>query len=95
MPRCPRSEAAGSCKQRSTMRLLTVKEAAAQLGVSTGIVYGLCARRFLRHERHGLGRGRIKIPEDALAEYRRSVTVGTERAASMPPTARVKPKHLA
>jgi len=75
------------------MRLLTVKEAAAQLGVSTGIVYGLCARRLLRHERYGLGRGRIKIPEDAIAEYRRSVTVAV--AASMPlATPRVKLKHL-
>jgi excisionase family DNA binding protein len=75
------------------MRLLSVKEAAARLGVSPGIVYGLCARRLLRHERHVLGRGRIKIPEDSLDEYRRSVTVAV--AASVPPaTPGVKLKHL-
>lgn len=57
-----------------------------ELGVSAGTVYTLCSKRKLRHERHGLGRGRIKIPEDALAEYRRAVTVETEReAASLPP----------
>jgi excisionase family DNA binding protein len=77
------------------MKRFSVAEAAKELGVSAGTVYGLCSRRRLRHERHGLGRGRIKIPEDALEEYRQSVTVGTERAASMPPTARVKLKHLA
>src|SRR4051794_17161388 len=71
-----------------TMKRFSVAEAAKELGVSTGTVYGLCASRKLRHERHGLGRGRIKIPDDALQEYRRSVTVGTERAASLPPTAR-------
>jgi excisionase family DNA binding protein len=69
------------------MRRLSVAEAAKELGVSAGTVYALCAARKLRHERHGLGRGRIKIPEDALAEYRRSVTVGVEREAASPPPA--------
>jgi excisionase family DNA binding protein len=77
------------------MKQFSVAEAAKELGVSAGTVYGLCAGKKLRHERIGLGRGRIKIPEDALEEYRRSVTVGTERAASLPPTPRVRLKHLA
>jgi excisionase family DNA binding protein len=55
---------------RSNMRLLTVQETAALLGISLAIVYGLCARKLIRHERHGMGRGTIRIPEDALGEYR-------------------------
>jgi len=69
------------------MKTFSVAEAAKELGVSAGTVYALCASRRLRHERHGLGRGRIKIPEDALAEYRRSVTVDVERGAAAPPPA--------
>jgi excisionase family DNA binding protein len=52
-----------------------VAETAKELGMSTGTVYGLCADRKLRHERHGFGPGRFKIPADALEKYRRSVTV--------------------
>lgn len=62
------------------MKLLTVKEAAEQIGVSAALVYALIARRKIRHERHGLGRGTIKIPEDAIEEYRRTVTVAPEVA---------------
>jgi excisionase family DNA binding protein len=67
------------------MRSYSVREAAAELGVSANLVYGLCQRGRIRHERHGLGRGTIRIPEDALEEYRRSVTVGTEKARKGPP----------
>ena len=79
-----------------TVKLLSVSEVAERLGVSTAIVYGLCAQKRLRHERHGLGRGTIRIPEDALEKYRMSVTVDAKReAASLPPPARkVKFKHL-
>jgi excisionase family DNA binding protein len=57
---------------------LSVREAADRLGVSTALVYALCARKRIRHERHGLGRGTIKITEEALEEYRRTVTVNAE-----------------
>ena len=57
------------------MKAFSVNEAAAELGVSRGLVYSLCQRRRLRHERHGVGRGKILIPADALEEYRQSVTV--------------------
>lgn len=77
------------------MILLTVREAADRLGVSPGLIYGLCARRQLRHERYGLGRGTIKIPEDAIDEFRRSVSIGgTEDALSARPALSVKLKHL-
>jgi excisionase family DNA binding protein len=76
--------------------MLTVKQAADVLGVSSALVYALCASRRIRHERHGLGRGTIKIPEDAIAEYRRSVTVEAQLpTAPKPATSRtVRLKHL-
>jgi hypothetical protein len=58
--------------------MLTVKSAAARMGVSTAIVYGLCAGRLLRHSRVGLGRGKIVISEEAIAEYLRSHESGPE-----------------
>jgi excisionase family DNA binding protein len=77
------------------MKLFSVQQAAAQLGVSPGLVYALCASKRIRHERHGLGRGKIRIPEDAIEEYRRSVTVPARPEATMtPPPARVQLKHL-
>lgn len=51
------------------MKLLTVKEAALQLGVSAATVYGLCRQGRLRHTRIGLKRGVIRISDDALKEY--------------------------
>lgn len=53
----------------------SVAEAADVVGVSTALIYGLCSSKRIRYERHGLRRGRIRIPEDALDEYRKSRTV--------------------
>jgi excisionase family DNA binding protein len=58
------------------MKLFTIKEAAEVLRVSPGTVYQLVTRKQLRHERIGLGRGKILIPEDAIEEYRQQHTVG-------------------
>lgn len=75
---------------------LTVKAAAAELGVSAGLIYLLCSRGKLRHERHGLGRGTIRIPREALTEYREAccrggaVTPAREHTAKRP----VKLSHL-
>ena len=81
------------------MSLLSVKEAAELLRLASTTVYGLCQKRLLRHERLGLGRGVIRIPEEALEEYRRRQTVVAAEAASMPPSVpkprRPKLKHLA
>ena len=74
--------------------MLSVRETAERLGISPALVYGLCARKRIRHERHGLGRGTIRIPEDALEEYRKGVTVGVTEAASVPPPRTVKLRHL-
>lgn len=66
------------------MRMLSVTEAAIALGVSPSLIYVLCARKRIRHERHGVGRGKIVIPEDALQEYRKRQTVGVEETANVP-----------
>jgi len=76
--------------------VLSVKQAAEKLGVSAKLVYSLCAGGKIVHERHGLGRGTIRIAEEALEEYRRGCTVGT-RAKEIPTVRRTKSlrlKHL-
>lgn len=57
------------------MALITVKEAAGRLNVSRGLVYALVRTGKLRHERHGTGRGTIRIEETALDEYRQAAAV--------------------
>ena len=55
--------------------MFTVKQAAEKLGVSQALIYALVSARKIRHQRHGLRRGAIRIPEDALAEYQARCTV--------------------
>jgi excisionase family DNA binding protein len=74
--------------------LLTVKLAAERLGVSPALVYALCARGEIRHERHGLGRGIIRISEEALDDYRRGREVAPKATDPAPRRRRVKLKHL-
>lgn len=64
---------------------MNVKQAAEALGISPALVYALCSARKLRHERHGLGRGKIVIPLDALDEYRQRCTVGVEEVVEEAP----------
>jgi excisionase family DNA binding protein len=61
---------------------MTVREVARLLGVSAGLVYSLVAAGKIRHERHGLGRGTIRIPSDAVAEYRLACTFDGTTAAT-------------
>jgi excisionase family DNA binding protein len=49
--------------------LYSVKQAAQKLACSVALVYQLCSKRLLRHVRIGVGRGKIVIPEEAIAEY--------------------------
>jgi excisionase family DNA binding protein len=78
--------------------LLTVKQVADRLGISPALVYSLCARQRIRHERHGLGRGVIRVPEDAIDEYRHSRTVvvytGDSTEAPAPRREPVRLLHL-
>lgn len=66
--------------------MLTVKTAAARMNVSINTIYLLCATKKIRHLRVGIGRGVIRIPEDALDEYRRCRTVGPDAPATQPTT---------
>ena len=76
-------------------KLLTVAEAAESMRLSVSTVRALCRARKLRHERHGVGRGRLLIPEDAVAEYRAGCTVGAARPApAAPARPPVSLKHL-
>lgn len=56
--------------------MFTVKQAAQELSLSESLVYKLVAAGKIRHERHGMGRGVIRIPRDSLDEYRRDCTRG-------------------
>jgi excisionase family DNA binding protein len=62
--------------------VLTVKSCAEQLGVSPALVYALCAADKIHHERHGLGRGVIRISEAALEAYRRAASRGCKQSES-------------
>ncbi len=76
---------------------LTVKAAACELGVSAALVYLLVQQGLIRHERHGVGRGTIRIPPDALAEYRKSRERGGAAPPPLTPPPPVKPprpRHL-
>ncbi len=76
-------------------KLLTINEAAEALHLSGNTVRALCSARKLRHERHGLGRGKILIPEDAIEEYRACVTVtASEQMPRLPQPARRRLRHL-
>ena len=57
------------------MNLPTVKEAAVELRLSVATVYALCAARKLRHQRVGVGRGKVLVPFDAISEYLAKGTV--------------------
>jgi excisionase family DNA binding protein len=74
------------------MGLLTVKQAAERLGVKPGTVYDLVTGRKIRFARIGNGRGRIRIPEDAIDEYLARATFAPLEPKA--PAVRVKLKHL-
>jgi excisionase family DNA binding protein len=61
--------------------MLTVRECSKAMGISQALVYALCASGKIRHERHGLGRGTIRISEEALAEYRKTCQAEPPRSA--------------
>jgi len=65
-------------------RLLTVREAAEELRLSVATVYALVADKKIRHERLGPKRGAIRVPLDAIAEYRLAGAV-TVRVVSIEP----------
>ena len=63
------------------MRLLTVQESAARLGISATLVYQLCKEGKLPHSRFGAGtsRGTIRIAEEDLAAFAEASKVGAQK----------------
>ena len=57
-----------------------MKEAAPRLRLSAASVYALCAAKKIRHQRVGVGRGKILIPPDAIDEYLAKGTVKSTEA---------------
>ncbi len=72
--------------------LLTVRHAAQTLSVSAATVYGLCALGRIRFSRVGLGRGVIRITEEAITEYLNGVV--EVRPAPPLPRPRLKLKFI-
>jgi excisionase family DNA binding protein len=60
---------------RGDVSSYTPQEAAKPLRLSVASVYALCAARKIRHQRVGVGRGKIIIPADAITEYLAKGTV--------------------
>ncbi len=73
---------------------MTVKQTAVRLEVSSGTVYALVAAGRLRCHRVGLGRGAIRIAEEHLAEYLKTIDSGREVKKPPIPTGRLRLKHL-
>jgi len=71
-----------------------VKEASARLHCSTGTIYALCSARRLRCSRVGLGRGKIVISDEAIAEYLASREAGVEVHAPPPRITSFRHLHL-
>lgn len=74
--------------------MLTVKQAAERLGISPALTYSLISGRKLRYCRIGNGRGRIRIPEDAIGEYLARCTFEAGEDNKPTPTSAPKLKHL-
>lgn len=72
---------------------MTVKQAAEKLEVCVATVYNLVAAGRLRCERHGLGRGCIRITEEQLAAYRTGATP-LPLPPAPPKAPQVRLKHL-
>lgn len=73
--------------------MFTVKQTATILTISVASVYALIAARKIRHERYGLGRGTIRIPGDAIEQYRQRCTTG-EAIAPPPKRQKLRLRHL-
>ncbi|MFO0823781.1 MAG: helix-turn-helix domain-containing protein [Gemmataceae bacterium] len=74
--------------------MFTVKQAAQELSLSESLVYKLVAVGKIRHERHGMGRGVIRIPRDSLDEYRQKCTKGEPSVAPVKPAKITRRKYV-
>ncbi len=74
---------------------MTTQEAADKLEMSRPLIYQLCRAGLLGHERHGIGRGSIRITELDLAKYRVEARKKAARMLVSPVVYRPSPlRHL-
>jgi hypothetical protein len=59
-----------------------VKKAAERLGVSPATVYGLCAAKKIRHERHGLGAQATRARTSSTEADVAAATAGVDLTAN-------------
>ena len=69
---------------------MNVRQAAERLEISQSLVYSLIAAGQLRHCRVGHGRGRLRIPPDAIEEYLARCTFGVREEKPAAPMPRLK-----
>ena len=74
------------------MGMLSVKEAAERLNISEATIYALCQQRRLPHVRIGVGRGAIRIEDQALVEFVERARVPEGDLDLDPPGARMQGK---
>jgi excisionase family DNA binding protein len=74
--------------------MLTVKQAAEKIGISTNLVYGWCEAQLLPHYRIGRqgSRGAIRIAESDLEAFIAARKQGERRTP--PPSCKRKPVNL-
>lgn len=74
-------------------KFLNVRDYAAAYGVSPATVYAMCSAGKLPHVRLGIGRGTIRISEDAVMQTYEQEKRQHEATAQDKPS-RIKLKHL-
>jgi excisionase family DNA binding protein len=77
-PTLPASGPSDEGQELPAEKHFTVREVAERLRISLQAVYLLCSERKLRHLRLGVGRGTVRIPASALADFIAQATVQAE-----------------
>ena len=78
----------------SNERLLTIKDVAKRLAISTSLAYDLVHKEKILPTRVGNGRGTIRVTEEALKQYIERQTVVLPAPTVNRQTARQKLEHL-
>jgi excisionase family DNA binding protein len=74
--------------------LYSVKQASELLNVATGTIYALCAAGKLRCSRVGLGRGVLRISDEAIQEYLKSREAGIQPVVVKPIARKLNLRHF-
>lgn len=74
--------------------MLSVKQAAEKLGVSSKTVRGLVNAGLIQHHRVGVRQGTIRISKEAIAEYLDSTLVEVQSKRDKKPVPNHRLKHI-